>query len=108
MVRAERNYLDERTAEALAIPRFHANQLVCILAYVDAHEKLILNLEELCGGLERLVQSGRIREVAHLAFSIGPDPSRLFSGVSAAELETADSEYRQYFREQEGLLHEKR
>jgi len=54
------SYLDERIAEALAIPRFHANQLVCILAYVDAHEKLVLNLEEMCGGLERLIQSGRI------------------------------------------------
>ena len=102
------SYLDQRIAEALALPRFRANQLVCILGYVDAHEKLVLNLEELCKGLERLIQRGRVREVAHLEFSIGPDPSRLFSGVSAAELETADSEYRQYFREQEKLLHEKR
>ena len=76
--------------------------LVGILAYVDSQERLVLNHEELSGGLQRLIESGQIAEATpHKYFdTAGQSHSRVFSGLSLQDHEEACQAYRNWFWEE--------
>jgi hypothetical protein len=78
--------------------------LVDIIAAVDSQERLVLSHEELDGGLRRLSEAGRIREVERLRFcaAVG-DGTKAFSGLSEEEHDTACRQYRKMF---EAILRE--
>jgi hypothetical protein len=90
--------LEKRVLEAIGLKLFHPNQLVCILAYVDSREKMVLTREELCEALERLERLGYIRETNHLRYHRGTSSHGRFTGVSEAEYRQACDEYGQWFK----------
>jgi hypothetical protein len=75
------------------------HDLVQILAYVDSREKLVLSHEELSGGLQRLVEQGRIAELPRHRFYRTADDSapRTFSGLTLEEYREACEAYRKWF-----------
>jgi hypothetical protein len=73
--------------------------LVDIFAYVDSREKVVLSQQELVGGLQRLIEQGRIGELSRHRFHeviVGPAP-RTFSGLTPVEYEQACEAYRKWF-----------
>ncbi len=75
--------------------------LVGILAFVDSRQRLVLTHEELSGGLQRLIESGKIAEVAPCRYfdTAGQPHSRHFSGLSPEEHEQACDAYQKLFQE---------
>ena len=83
--------------------------LVRILAFVDARERLLLSYEELSGGLQRLIQDGRIAEAEPQKYfdSLGQTSSRGFSSISLDDYEKACETYQKRFWEADRALKDK-
>jgi predicted NUDIX family NTP pyrophosphohydrolase len=65
--------------------------LVGILAAVDARQRLILSHEELIGGIDRLIARGQVAEAANCRYYVPTSPPtiRSFSGIARAEYDRA-------------------
>ena len=74
--------------------------LAGIVASVDASGRLVLSLDELSGGLQRLIAAGHVAETEKHRFydatceEHGGGQPRTFSGITEAEHEAAFAEYR--------------
>ncbi len=91
---------DERIFEAVSGCTSEKPQdLVGILAYVDCLEKLVLSRRELAGGLQRLIEQGRIAELPRHRFykAVSDSSSRAFSGLTRAEHHQACEAYKEWF-----------
>jgi hypothetical protein len=75
------------------------HDLVHILYYVDALERVLLSHEELAGGLQRLIEEGRIAELPRHKFHGHPEgsPPGRFSGLTQAEYDQASKAYHEWF-----------
>jgi hypothetical protein len=60
-----------------------------VLGLVDAFQRLVLTVSELNQSLERLIGSGRVKEVAPGLYAEGNDPSRTFHPISESAHEAA-------------------
>jgi len=73
--------------------------LVQILSYVDALERVFLSRRELAGGLQRLIEEGRIAGLPGHKFHGLPagSPPGKFSGLTHAEYDQACKAYHEWF-----------
>lgn len=94
--------------KAIAMPASaKAVNLVEILWYVDAHDKTLLNFDELEGGLRRLIQDKKIIEAGPLTYRLrlDGDLDRDFSGLTQLDYGAAVTEYhRQFFEAYSALI----
>lgn len=72
--------------------------LVYIFGYVDGRDKSVLSHDQLNGGLQRLIEDGRIKEIIPHKFILtkGEEASS-FSGLSIPQYEQACLDYLDYF-----------
>ena len=78
----------------------HPKDLPGILAYVDFRERVVLTREELSDGLSRLIEQGRVIEVAGRSFYENKreiEPSS-FMGLTPQEYQQACDAYQESFR----------
>ncbi len=87
----------------------HPQDLVGIIYHVDGCMKLMMLHEEFAGGLQRLIESGRIAEIPRHRFYEVIDGSapRSFSGLTVEEQSRAEEAYAKWFRQEYRKLSEK-
>jgi len=79
--------------------------LVYILGYVDGRDKSILSHDQFNGGLQRLIEDGRIKEVLpHKFIATKGEEASSFSGLSIPQFEQAYLDYREAFEKIAGPI----
>lgn len=83
--------------------------LVGIIYHVDGRMKLMMLHEEFVGGLQRLIENGRIAEIPRHKFYEATDDSapRTFSGLTVEEQSRAEKTYTKWFWKEYRKLTEK-
>ena len=102
--------LDNYIFEALrGSTKAHPQDLVDVLYHVDGRMKLVMSLDELAGGLLRLIEQGKIGESDRHRFYEITDgtPPKPFSGLTLDEYRQVCEAYQKWFWKRHKALSKK-